>query len=111
MKKIIQFIVASCATIICAAQLQAQSPVAWWRAEGNAIDSIGTNNGVIQSSLTYVPGESGEAFSFAGGTVTVPAAKSLDPATNLTVQIWVKSTAAYAYLYLLTKDGGAAGAS
>ncbi|HEX3717233.1 MAG TPA: LamG-like jellyroll fold domain-containing protein [Verrucomicrobiae bacterium] len=91
--------------------LHAQSPNAWWPAEGNALDSAGTNNGTIISDFSYVPGENGEAFSFAGGTVVIPDATDLDPSTNLTVQIWVKASIQNPYAYVLAKNGAPAGAS
>ena len=40
------------------------SGVAWWRAEGNAYDSIGTNNGTLVNGAAFASGEVGSAFSF-----------------------------------------------
>src|SRR5438132_1222 len=39
--------------------------VSWWKAEGNANDSQGDNNGTI-GGATFAPGEVGQAFSFDG---------------------------------------------
>lgn len=67
--------------------------VGWWRAEGNATDSIGTNNGILRGTATFGPGEVGQAFSFDGtsGYVLVPNSPSLDTFSNsLTVELWVK---------------------
>ena len=48
----------------------ASGPVAFWRGEGNAVDSIGTNNGVLLNGVSFVagivPGETGQAFSLDG---------------------------------------------
>jgi hypothetical protein len=43
------------------------SPTHWWQAEGNANDSVGTDNGTL-TGVTFAPGVSGtdEAFSFGG---------------------------------------------
>jgi hypothetical protein len=110
MKRIIQFILLLTAFIAGGMTLHAQNPVAWWQAESNALDSVGTNNGTIQNAFEYVPGESGQAFSFVNGLVTIPNATNLNPA-NLTVQIWVKGIAPASPKYILSKNGGTAGAS
>ncbi|HWY77735.1 MAG TPA: LamG-like jellyroll fold domain-containing protein, partial [Verrucomicrobiae bacterium] len=40
--------------------------VDWWRAEGDATDAVGPNNGIIMNGVTFAPGEVGQAFSFNG---------------------------------------------
>jgi hypothetical protein len=66
---------------------------AWYKAEGNANDSIGKNNGTAVG-VTYGPGEVGQAFQFAGnGEVRVPDSPSLDT-PQVTVEAWVKSAVA-----------------
>ena len=80
-----------CATILAAlvpllshAQLSCTTPpsglVAWWPAEGNANDIIGTNNGILQGGIGFASGEIGQAFAFnnTNATVIVPASSSLD---------------------------------
>jgi hypothetical protein len=65
--------------------------VAWYKAEGNADDAVGTNHGTVYSAR-YVRGKVGRAFQFDGaGFVRVPAARSLDPAA-ITVEAWIKSS-------------------
>src|SRR5438132_7119811 len=65
------------ADVTCVTAPAAQ--VSWWRAEGNAVDSVGTNNGVIVGT-TFAPGEVGQAFKFngIGNTVRIPASPTLD---------------------------------
>ncbi|MGE3466348.1 MAG: LamG-like jellyroll fold domain-containing protein [Pyrinomonadaceae bacterium] len=38
--------------------------ISWWRSEGNALDSSGTNHGVLRGSTTYAPGKIGQGFKF-----------------------------------------------
>jgi ribonucleotide monophosphatase NagD (HAD superfamily) len=68
--------------------------VSWWAAEGNTLDSIGTNNGVLFPGAGFGAGEVGQAFSFNGTTqcVTVPYSRSL-VTTNYSVEAWVKPLA------------------
>ncbi|MGH7940237.1 MAG: LamG domain-containing protein, partial [Limisphaerales bacterium] len=107
-------VVASCLFTQAAFCQSAPPPANYWQANGNALDSVGGDNGVVISSLTYGPGIStnDQAFAFAGGTVVIPDAANLDPGTNLTVQMWVKSASGVnPYQYVLTKSGAPAGAS
>ena len=64
---------------------------AWWRAEGNALDAAGTNNGVLGNGAGFGAGEVGQAFSFDGDTqaVFIPYTRSL-LTTNYSVEAWVK---------------------
>jgi hypothetical protein len=68
--------------------------VSWWAGEGNANDSEGANNGILEGGVTFVPGEVGNAFSFNGvdADVKVPASSSLDVglAAGFTIELWIK---------------------
>ncbi len=68
--------------------------VAWWRAEGNANDQAGTNNGAWEGTAAYSYGEVGRAFSFDGweNDVRVPASSSLNvgAGAGMTVEAWIK---------------------
>jgi hypothetical protein len=79
----------------------AQAPaglVSWWPGEGNAIDIVGTNNG-ITTSITYTNGEVGQAFDFngSGSFIKVPASSSLNVglASGFTVEMWVNPVDIY----------------
>ena len=65
--------------------------VAWWRAEGNALDSIGTNNGALVNGATFAPGKIGTAFSFGGSGdyVSVPSSPDVQQQNAITVTAWV----------------------
>ena len=83
--------------------------VSWWRAEGNAYDSIGGNSGTSTSGVSYTNGEVGQAFNFNGtSTLTVADAPSLDPTNALTIEYWVYALARPAHTWsqnVFTKDG------
>jgi hypothetical protein len=70
--------------------------VAWWPAEDNANDIVGTNNGTLLGGLGFAPGEIGQAFLFTTTNTTeqgvqVPASPSLNVGTGagFTVESWV----------------------
>ena len=66
--------------------------VSWWRAEGNALDAVGGNDGTF-SNASFSPGQVGQAFSFAGlgNYVRVPASSTLDvgSSSGLTIEAWI----------------------
>src|SRR5208337_4679220 len=68
--------------------------ISWWRAEADARDSAGTNNGVLGGGLSFAPGEVGQASSFngAGINLKIPATPSLDlgAGNGLTAELWLK---------------------
>ena len=40
--------------------------VAWWRADGDALDSAGTNYGTLTNGASFGPGKNGQAFALDG---------------------------------------------
>ncbi len=106
--KLIRWITTLC--VLASSAVLAQTPVGWWRAEGNAADSSSTNNGTVHSTFSYVPGTSGQAFKFTGGHVTIQDAQDLRPA-SVTLQAWVKGSGVTEFEYIVCKSGGGAGAS
>src|SRR5205823_6229319 len=64
--------------------------VSWWRAEGNANDAIGGNNGSLFNGTAFMPGRVGQAFSFDGtsAAVVVPASSNL-AFQSLTIEGWM----------------------
>ncbi len=71
--------------------------VSWWRADGNARDSVSGNNGALQGNVSFAPGKSGQAFSLDGTNyISVPDAPNLDITTAVTIDAWVNpSTLAF----------------
>jgi len=66
-------------------------PSAWWKAEGNANDSAGANNGTLNGGVTFASAEVGQGFNFDGltGYVTVPDAPALRP-SSFTIEGWIR---------------------
>ena len=66
--------------------------ISWYRAEGNANDSTGTNNAAYIGSATNAPGMVGTGWSFNGtnGYIRAAASKSFYPTNGLTIEGWIK---------------------
>lgn len=67
--------------------------VSWWAAEGDALDSAGTNHGVLQNGAGYSNGEVGQALDFTGGTGYAQVAASPKWAfgtSDFSIELWVK---------------------
>jgi hypothetical protein len=68
--------------------------VSWWRGDGDARDSAGTNHGVLQGGVTFVPGKIGQAFEFDGtDAVSVPASTTLNLTQGYTIAYWIRASA------------------
>ena len=75
---------ADCATLPSGA-------VAWWAANGDANDAIGSNNGTF-SNPSFDSGEVGQAFSLDGsGNILIPASPTLDvgQSNGITIEAWI----------------------
>jgi hypothetical protein len=64
--------------------------VSLWRGEGNGADAHGTNHGVLEGGVGFVPGRRGSAFDFDGidDDLLIPASSSLQLETAFTVEFW-----------------------
>jgi len=73
--------------------------VAWWRGEGNATDSAGTNHGKLDAGLTFTNGMVGQGFFISGGgndLVELPINVFPQPAegtgnTPFSFEVWFKT--------------------
>jgi hypothetical protein len=83
-------------------------PTVWYRAEGNASDSVGTSHGTINGGVTFTPQAVGQGFRFDGltGYISVPDAPALRPA-SLTIEGWIKIQDPNGLHVLLSKPQGA----
>src|SRR5262249_48623774 len=68
--------------------------VAWWQAEGNANDSVGTANGTL-SNVTFTTCETGQAFGFNGSTSNADVGSGAwnFGTSAFTIQFWLRDTA------------------
>lgn len=82
--------------------------VSCWKAENNANDSIGTNNGTLQNGVTFVAGKDGQAFHFNGSNqfVQIPHAADLnmERTNTFTIGSWIRTTETAHNMMLVTKQ-------
>ncbi|PYJ05067.1 MAG: hypothetical protein DME25_09070, partial [Verrucomicrobia bacterium] len=85
---------------------------AWWKAEGNATDSAGTNNGSLFGGAGFAAGEVGQAFSFDGSSAYVQAPDSSlwNLGTNaFTIELWANFASGTGAQTLVAHDAGSGG--
>lgn len=65
--------------------------VSWWRAEGDAQDSVNKNTGILRQGAGFSPGKVGKAFSFDGvaGYVEITNSPSLNPTGSFSIACWI----------------------
>jgi hypothetical protein len=82
----------------------------WWRAEGNALDSVGGDNGTLNGGVTYASGEVGQAFSFDGSTGFVSTSMLINNPQTFTLSLWFRtSTQAGALMGFASSGTGSSG--
>jgi len=66
--------------------------VAWWTADGNALDAAGSHSGTLSGGVAFAPGVQGQTFSFNGtdSYVQVPDAPDLHLTSALSLAFWAK---------------------
>jgi uncharacterized repeat protein (TIGR01451 family) len=66
----------------------------WWRGEGNAADSAGTNNGTVVGGVSYTPGLVGQAFNFngQGSYVDLGTGADITGTAAFTIGVWIRTT-------------------
>jgi hypothetical protein len=66
--------------------------VSWWRCDGNASDSKGSNNGTLQGGMAFVEGRQGQACQFNGADaiVTVNNSSTLAVDRGFTLAFWIR---------------------
>src|SRR5689334_16931734 len=86
------FVIITLSAISAAAQTCAPPPtglVSWWRAESDATDAVGNNNGILLGA-GFAAGEVGQAFTLNGSQyVQLPGGASLNPSGSFTIEGWI----------------------
>lgn len=62
--------------------------VSWWRAEGNAVDTLGNHNGTIVGPVTFGAGEVGQSFAFNSQLGYIDTGAIVLPET-FTIDAWI----------------------
>ena len=65
--------------------------IAWWAADGNALDWAGTNHGVLEGSVAFENGKAGQAFSLngTGNYISIPHQPLWAFGTNaFSIELW-----------------------
>ena len=86
----------------------AEGLMAWWRGEGDAKDSAGTNHGVIIGNVAFVPGFVGQGFKLNGNGsyIRIPHSDSLNLSREFTIELWFQDLGKIKYNYgLIAKRG------
>lgn len=65
--------------------------VTWWPGDGNANDIVGSNEGVLEGGVTFVPGREGQAFSFDGASGYVSTLPALESPQTFSLSLWFKT--------------------
>lgn len=84
--------------------------VAWWKGDGNTLDSAGNNEGsVAGGSITYLQGEVNQSFNFDGGSyIQVPDGPRLHFTNTMTIEAWINLSSLNGnYQEILSKYAGA----
>jgi hypothetical protein len=85
--------------------------VAWWRAEGNALDSVGSHHGELQGGIAFAASRVGQAFSLDGfdDSVIIPHSEDLNPTGPFSVECWIAAADQYSpdgYFLVVDKSHG-----
>jgi len=88
------------------------TPVAWYRLDGNTLDSAGNNHGVASGGPGYVAGKVIQALNLDGANdhVQIPASTTLDVGTGvgLTFEAWINPAQVASEMAILEYNAGVA---
>jgi len=79
--------------------------VSWWRGEGDALDSAGSNNGALMNGATFAAGKVGQGFSLNGVNqfVQIPTSSSLNLTNEFTLEFWYQDQGTATWYALIAK--------
>jgi len=68
------------------------SLIAHYKADGDATDSVGTNNGILNNGASFAAGSRGQAFDFDGinDSISIADNELLNVASAITIAAWVR---------------------
>lgn len=93
------------ASVVCAGPVSGK--VSCWAAEGDATDSVGSNDGVLENGVTFAAGVVGNAFAFDGvdDVVSVAHNASIDfaPGDAMSVSFWMWRTSIASVQHMIGK--------
>ncbi|MCK5560221.1 MAG: LamG domain-containing protein [Thermoplasmata archaeon] len=83
--------------------------ISYWRAEGDALDSVGTNDGVLTNGATFGTGKVGQTFSFDGVDDYVSIGDMQFPtgSATRTIEAFIKTSASIGEYYIFAYGWGA----
>ena len=86
------------------------SPVSWYRAENNGLDTASGNDGFLESGVGFANGEVGQSFTFNGSNqwVQVPNTQTLNFSNRLTAEAWINPADFSQFHSIITKWDGVA---
>jgi choice-of-anchor C domain-containing protein len=82
--------------------------VSWWRAENDASDQVGGNNGMLIGNVSFVPGKVGLGFGLNGSDsfVQIPHHASLNLTNEFTLELWYLEQGKTWWYSMMTKRNG-----
>lgn len=82
--------------------------IAWWRAEGNALDALNAHDGSFPYGSLFVTGKVGQAWDFDGGVrrVAVPDSPDFKLTNAMTLEAWVYPRAYDGFLFFRGDNRG-----
>ena len=85
----------------------AATPVASYKAEGDANDFTSANEGTVVGGVSYVPGKSGQAFDLNGttGYISIPDASAIEVTSQLTLSAWINPDDVGNFRQIISKFG------
>jgi len=67
--------------------------VSWWRAEGNAVDEVSGNNGILSNGVSFAAVRTGQGFAFNGNGAVVALGNPRNlQLQDLTIETWIQRT-------------------
>jgi len=85
--------------------------VGWWKADGDARDSVGNNHGTLRGEVSFADGPFGKAFLVDGGFIEVADSPSLriEPEAPVMMTVWAYRSTSEPIFHIFGKRIGCNG--